>query len=209
MLPTIYVVDSDSRRRARLSREFAERRFHAEIFDSPSEFAEAKLNSGYIFAADEQVEQDFPSAISAFVQAAPALPLVLYAPCPQLARVVSAIKSGVFDYLEWPFEEKPFSRSLWRLAHEGAQHAQWQQRRQEAYTKLSRLTRRERDVLVAIIRGSTNRQIGEDLGISTRTVEIHRKNMMLKLGATTAADATRIGLDAGLKDAGMFVERNY
>lgn len=60
------------------------------------------------------------------------------------------------------------------------------------------LTAREREVLVRIARGLTNKQAGAELGISTRTVETHRDNLMRKLGIRTVAGLTRFALDTGL-----------
>ena len=66
----------------------------------------------------------------------------------------------------------------------------------EARSKLSLLTQRETEVLDLLVAGSSNKQIARDLEISPRTVEIHRANMMAKLGANHAADAVRLRLEA-------------
>jgi DNA-binding NarL/FixJ family response regulator len=63
---------------------------------------------------------------------------------------------------------------------------------------LAQLTSRERQVLLGIARGHTNREIGTQLGISPRTVESHRENLMRKLGVRTVAGLTRLALEAGL-----------
>jgi DNA-binding NarL/FixJ family response regulator len=63
---------------------------------------------------------------------------------------------------------------------------------------LAQLTGRERQVLLGIAQGHTNREIGAQLGISPRTVESHRENLMRKLGVRTVAGLTRLALEAGL-----------
>jgi DNA-binding NarL/FixJ family response regulator len=63
---------------------------------------------------------------------------------------------------------------------------------------LDQLTAREREVLVGVARGSTNREIAQELGISHRTVETHRESLMRKLGIRTVAGLTRFALEAGL-----------
>lgn len=60
------------------------------------------------------------------------------------------------------------------------------------------LTERELEVLQHVSRGLTNREIGQQLQISTRTAEVHRSNMLIKLGARNSADAVRISILAGL-----------
>jgi DNA-binding CsgD family transcriptional regulator len=69
------------------------------------------------------------------------------------------------------------------------------------------LTGRERDVLTHLVDGLSNKEIGRALGISPRTVEIHRANMMTKLGANSSPDAVRIGIYAGLDKLSDTVER--
>jgi len=69
---------------------------------------------------------------------------------------------------------------------------------QESHHALDQLTAREREVLLGIVRGHTNKQIATDLGISHRTVETHRESLMRKLGVRTVAGLTRLALEAGL-----------
>ena len=71
----------------------------------------------------------------------------------------------------------------------------------ERKARIANLTPRERAVLVAIARGSTNKEIASDLGISVRTVESHRETLMKKLGVRGAASLTRVAIDAGLLSA--------
>jgi DNA-binding CsgD family transcriptional regulator len=65
-------------------------------------------------------------------------------------------------------------------------------------TSAERLTRRELEVVAELIAGASNKQAGRNLGISPRTVEIHRARVMAKLGARNAADLVRIALERGL-----------
>ena len=67
-----------------------------------------------------------------------------------------------------------------------------------ARARVERLTRREREVLGGVASGLSNRLIGEKLSISPRTVEIHRANMLNKLGANHTSDAIRIAIEAAL-----------
>ncbi|HEX6668233.1 MAG TPA: LuxR C-terminal-related transcriptional regulator, partial [Gemmatimonadales bacterium] len=63
---------------------------------------------------------------------------------------------------------------------------------------LAQLTARERQVLIGVAQGHTNREIAQQLGISHRTVESHRESLMKKLGVRTVAGLTRLALEAGL-----------
>ncbi len=85
------------------------------------------------------------------------------------------------------------------LAYE-ERHRQQAQRRALAAHRLGGLTPREREVLGAVARGLANKQIARELGISVKTVELHRSNLMRKLELRNAADLTRLALNAGLID---------
>ena len=87
--------------------------------------------------------------------------------------------------------------SLARLGEEAAGAAG---RKAEARRRAERLTQRERDVLRGLIHGNSNKETAVALGISPRTVEIHRGNMMARLNARSTGDAVRMGLEAGLAD---------
>ena len=88
-------------------------------------------------------------------------------------------------------------RAFDRLEQAGQRHA----RAEEARARLAPLTSREMDVLEGLVRGHPNKTIAYDLGISPRTVEIHRANLMTKLEVASLSDALRIAFAAGLGDA--------
>jgi DNA-binding CsgD family transcriptional regulator len=78
--------------------------------------------------------------------------------------------------------------------------------RSQARARVHELSGRETDVLTQLVRGLSNKEIGRALSISHRTVEIHRANMMSKLGANSTGDAVRIGVRAGLDEVGDTAE---
>lgn len=108
--------------------------------------------------------------------------------------------AGALDYLEWPCAPDEFAGAMSQLISEGEQRARLERRKLEAIDKVRLLTPREREVLRELVAGGSNKQIGKRLGISSRTVEIHRSNLMSRLNASSTADAVRLGLYAGLDD---------
>lgn len=74
------------------------------------------------------------------------------------------------------------------------------ERHLDAVKAVERLSTRELEVLIGLVRGASNKAIGRALGISPRTVEIHRSNLKRKLGAASTADLVRIGIYAGIDD---------
>lgn len=113
---------------------------------------------------------------------------------------VQAMKAGAVDFIEKPFEKavllSAIEEGFSRLEHSGRSRA----RAEEATVRLQALTPRERDVLEGLVRGHPNKTIAYDLDISPRTVEIHRANLMSKLGVASLSEALRIAFAAGLDE---------
>jgi two-component system response regulator FixJ len=110
------------------------------------------------------------------------------------------MKAGAVDFIEKPFEKAVLLSALEagfdRLERAGKRHA----RGEAARARLEVLTGRERDVLEGLVRGHPNKTIAYDLGISPRTVEIHRANLMTKLDVASLSEALRLAFAAGIGD---------
>ena len=120
----------------------------------------------------------------------PRLPVVMVTGHADVPLAVAAMRAGVADFIEKPY---PPDRLLDAVAEVlNASSAA------PVATVLPTLSPREHDVLSALVMGRSNKEIGRELGISHRTVEVHRASMMVRLGARTLAEAVRIGLAAGL-----------
>lgn len=195
----VHLIDPDYRRRARISRELAARNSHAEIYENVEEFRQCGVSEGYLFVAEEATGEAGRREIARLLSTdGAALPLVVYAHQPTAPQIVTAMLAGALDYLEWPFNPGVLDAAFRRLATEGQRKLEQQRLRAAAGAKVRALTRREREVLVQMVEGLSNKEIGMVLKISPRTVEIHRGNMMQKLGALSASDAVRIALYAGV-----------
>jgi FixJ family two-component response regulator len=115
-----------------------------------------------------------------------------------IAMAVSAIKNGALDFIEKPFRgtelvtrlDEAIGAYARRNAHNGASIASLH------FPGREPLTRREREVLEQFTAGASNKEAGRTLGISPRTIEDHRANIMKKLGARNAADLVRIVMTA-------------
>ena len=122
------------------------------------------------------------------------IPLIFITGHGDVPMAVSSMKRGAVDFLEKPFNDAQLC-SIVRscLARSAAQQRDSEAERQ-AQGRLERLTQRERQVLVLIVAGRLNKQIADDLGISIKTVEAHRANIMDKLAARTMADLMKTAL---------------
>jgi two-component system response regulator FixJ len=127
-------------------------------------------------------------------------PVIVMTAHGDVAVSVHAMKAGAVDFIEKPFEKAVLLRAIedgfGRLEQTGRRHA----RAEEARVRLGVLTPRELDVMKGLVRGHPNKTIGYDLDISPRTVEIHRANLMTKLGVASLSEALRIAFAAGLGD---------
>jgi len=127
-------------------------------------------------------------------------PIFIISGIGDIPMAVEAIKNGAFDFIEKPFDATTVIMRV-REAVEA-----WSRRAKQSDGEVSLprafhghdlLTSRERDVLGQIASGSSNKQAGRELGISPRTIEVHRARIMEKLGAKNAADLVRIVLSDG------------
>lgn len=200
MVDRVHVIDPDIRRRAQVSRELNNRNIHAEIYEGLGEFCRSSPNDGFVFAFDDEESSHPSDLVEAMRTNGNPLPVVMYAERPATESVVNALRSGALDYLEWPFDPGRLGSAFRRLDIDGNRLRKSEQLREAARAGIARLSNREREVLVWVVHGMSNKGIANVLHISPRTVEIHRGNMMAKLHAQSPADAVRIALYAGLDE---------
>ena len=114
-----------------------------------------------------------------------------------IPTAIDAIRNGALDFIEKPFEAAALVarvRNAIDAWHSGNRKDSILAR---DFSGHERLTARERDVLEQIAQGASNKEAGRDLGISPRTIEVHRARIMEKLAAKNAADLMRIVLRGG------------
>lgn len=125
-------------------------------------------------------------------------PIIAFCEEPAPRQIVQAVLDGAVDYVAWPISARELNDSLTRAIDKSEAAGNTKLREVMARSRLDRLTRREREVLDGVASGLSNRLIGEKLAISPRTVEIHRANMLNKLGANHTSEAIRIAIEAAL-----------
>lgn len=195
---TIHILDRDVARRAAVSRAIMGFGMHAEVYEDVGELAARPPRSGIVMVHDDKDGPHLSEVMTAAERRGDYLPITMYASEIDPERIVGAMQSGALDYLHWPGCADRFRRSLERVGSLDDAVAVRRRKDDEARRLVSTLSAREMDVLCELVNGASNKEMAHILGISPRTVEIHRGNVMRKLNASSTADAVRIGLFAGL-----------
>lgn len=120
------------------------------------------------------------------------VPLILITGHGDIAMAVAAIKTGAHDFLEKPFDEERLREAIEAAVTETARRQRSEQELAELSARRADLSERQRQVMELAAKGRTNKEIGIELGISPRTVEIYRARVMERMGARTLADLVRI-----------------
>ena len=193
---TLHFIDSSSRSRADLARTGFGLGHHAEVYGDITEFCLRPPSEGVVIAKDETERGGIASIFDRLAERGIWLPLIATADEPDTDRIVNAIKAGALDYLPLPLDPKRFAETLNRIVDEVRINGQTRRKMIEARSRMAGLSAREREVLDWLAEGSSNKAIARELEISPRTVEIHRANMMTKLGAKHSAEAVRLRIEA-------------
>lgn len=195
---TIHFVERDIKARAEAARLALALGYHAEVYASLDEIAKHPPREGVLVARDDELDGGPAAVLGALDRLGVSLPLVIASVANSVSDVVEAVSMGALDYLVLPITEEEFAAMLSRVERRAPGETLARRRMIEARERICGLSEREREVLELLVNGSSNKLIARELEISPRTVEIHRANMMEKLGAKHVAEAVRLYLDARL-----------
>lgn len=190
----VYLVDDDAAIRRSVGFMLKTSGHRVEPYESGNELLKncTKLDEGCILLDIRMPGMDGLEVQQALQEKGVSLPVIIMTGHGDVALAVKAMKAGAVDFIEKPFEKETLLASLnegyRRLSYKGATD----DRARDATVRLQALTPRERDVLNGLAQGLPNKTIAYDLGISPRTVEIHRANLMTKLEVHSLSEALRI-----------------
>lgn len=122
------------------------------------------------------------------------LPIVVMTGHADVPLAVEAMKAGVSDFIEKPFDDETMLKAVRAALDRGQEDGD----RAELLRRIESLSTRERQVLEGLVAGRANKVIAYDLGISPRTVEVYRANLMTKMGAGSLSELVRMALGAGV-----------
>jgi two-component system response regulator FixJ len=197
----IYIVDDDRAVRASLLALFEANGYTSHIFSSAQEFlaAAASLHSGCLIADIRMPGMDGLEMQQRLIDRGLPFPFIVITGHGDVPLAVRAMKAGALDFIEKPFAADTILDRVKNALNRLGVLSQVDQLAATATARLKGLSPREREVLDELIAGLSNKSIGYELGISPRTVEIHRARVMEKMGVHSLSELVRMGLAAGLQ----------
>jgi len=195
----VYIVDDDEAVRDSLSALLASKGYSVTGFASAREFLAVapSLPAGCLIVDIRMPEMDGLTLQQQLIERNLGFPLIVITGHGDVPLAVRAMKAGAVDFIEKPFAAEAILMSLEAAFARLARPAEEDPAAGAAADRLNLLSPREREVLGGLLAGLPNKSIAFDLGISPRTVEIHRARVMDKMGARSLSELVRLALAAG------------
>lgn len=199
---TVYIVDDEEPVRNALRFLAKSDGLNSESFDSAQAFLDSLENIGPGCLLLDVFMPDMTGLElqEALLERKAEIPVIILTGHADVATAVRAMKGGATDFIEKPFDSEDLLERVHQCLSGEAKRRESLEWRKQAGERLARLTRRELQVMEGLVAGKRNKQIGEKLFISFRTVELHRASIMEKLEANSLSDVVRIALLAESED---------
>jgi two-component system, LuxR family, response regulator FixJ len=193
---TVYIVDDDDGMRRALTLLMSTVGYHAIAFARPTDFL-SKLDPsqpGCLVLDVRMPEMSGLEVQQHLNRAGSLLPVILVTGHGDIPMAVQAMKDGAFDFLQKPFRDQDLLDRINAALKQDAENRAAVEKHADLRKRSESLTPREREVMALVVDGKANKVIAIDLGLSERTVEIHRANVMEKMGARSVAHLVKMNL---------------
>ncbi|MGE5165758.1 MAG: response regulator FixJ [Sphingobacteriales bacterium] len=199
----VYVIDDDDAVRESLEFLLKTANIKVQGFDSAKSFLEMlpQIKSGCIVTDVRMPDVTGIDLLRRVKELGLDIPVIVITGHGDIALAVEAMKVGAIDFLEKPFDDELILTSVRSALDKDARGARQKAELAEIHDKLAGLSNREQQVLEGLVAGKANKVIAYDLGISPRTVEIYRANLMTKMDANSLSDLVRMAMTAGIFEA--------
>ena len=193
----VFVVDDDPGVRMALAFQLEAANFQAIPFASGEDFLEeAPPNGGCLIADVRMPGMSGLDLLREISRRMIALPVIVLTGHGTIAMAVEALKAGAAEFLQKPVDGDRLLAAVRRALASGSALVGKAMDRKIAAAKIAKLTSRERCILAGVVSGHSNKELGIELGISFRTVEVHRAHIMGKLAAANVSELVRIAIAA-------------
>jgi two-component system response regulator FixJ len=192
----VHVVDDDAPMRESVAFLLDAENIQSRTYESAKALLDrvSELEAGCIVTDIRMPEMNGLELVEELKRRGVRHPVIVLTGHADVSLAVQAMKAGVVDFLEKPFEDEALLRAVRAALRHGEGDAERQRERAEIAQRVAQLTQREREVFDAITAGDSNKAAALKLGISPRTVEIYRANVMTKMQANTLSDLVRMAL---------------
>ena len=193
---TVYVVDDDEGVRDSLQWLLEGKDYRVRCYDSAETFL-SRYDAREVACLIVDIRMAGMTGLELqdkLVERKSPLPIVFITGHGDVPMAVSTMKKGAMDFIQKPFQEEAIGNLVERMLVQAKEAFAGHQQSASRDALLAKLTSRESQVLERIVAGRLNKQIADDLGISIKTVEAHRANIMEKLNANTVADLLKTAL---------------
>lgn len=197
--PVIHVVDDDEAVRDSLAFLLEAAGLAVRTYDSAARFLHALPNiaPGCIVTDIRMPEMGGLELVDRLNELGVGLPVIVITGHGDIPLAVEAMKAGVADFIEKPFDDEVMLTALRSALRRADEVGRRETDRAAVTERLNSLSAREQEVLDGLVAGHANKVIAYDLGISPRTVEVYRANVMTKMKAASLSDLVRMSLLAG------------
>lgn len=198
----VHVIDDDDAVRQSLEFLLRSARIKVKSYESAVDFLAARppLDSSCIITDVKMPDVSGVDLLRRLNELKAAVPVIVITGHGDIALAVEAMKLGAVDFFEKPFDDEALLAAVRSSLSKSTDDSRRNLERTEINDKLAALSHRERQVLEGLVGGHPNKTIAYDLGISPRTVEIYRANLMTKMNAASLSDLVRMALVAGILD---------
>jgi two-component system response regulator FixJ len=193
----VHLIDDDEHVRRALAFLLGTAGFAVKVYDSASAFLEKfeQASNGCIVSDVRMPGIDGLQLLKNLRKIGARTPVIIMTGHADVALAVEAMKAGAVDFIEKPFPDEMLINAI-RTALAMGDRTQATGDAEQVRARLASLTQREREVLDGLLAGHPNKTIAYDLGLSPRTVEVHRANVMTKMGASSLSELVRMTLSA-------------
>jgi RNA polymerase sigma factor (sigma-70 family) len=196
--PTVFIVDDDAAIRIAMQALMDSVNLEHEIFASADEFLE-KANEhrpGCLVLDIRMPGLGGLELQEELIKRQSTLPIIFITGHGDVPMAVDAMQKGAVDFIQKPFRDQELLDRIREALATDEERREAQQQHAEIALRLDRLTKREREVFELVVTGKPNKVIAYELGVSQRTVEIHRARVMEKMQARSLADLVRMHMAA-------------
>jgi two-component system response regulator FixJ len=196
----VHVIDDDEAVRDSLAFLLRANEIEVQTYESGTVFlaGAAELKAGCVVTDVRMPEISGIELLRRLKELKVFLPVIVITGHGDVPLAVEAMKFGAADFLEKPFDEDILLAAVRAALNRQDSEGKRQAERAAIDDRLAALSNREREVLEGLVAGRANKQIAFDLGISPRTVEIYRANLMTKMQAASLSELVRMALTAGI-----------